>query len=259
MKRIGVLTGGGDAAGMNPALRAVVRTARGRDVEVVGIETGWLGLEEIIFEAPLWQAEPESPGNPPWVYFDAYAVTGYFGGIIGVDDRAEMTRDWIAQSLGVAQDQATSRGLTGAERDAYIAAHRFDLASEIAGEELMDGSVTGNPLDTVADLMTRVLPHHKRVADERGMDLIMYEGGSHVVGIGPMVDDADLTAFFMHFNYTAEMGALYERLIAGWRALGGGAFVAYNDIYAPSKWGSWGAQRWLGDDNPRWRALVDAL
>ncbi len=27
MKRIGVLTGGGDAAGMNAALRAVVRTA----------------------------------------------------------------------------------------------------------------------------------------------------------------------------------------------------------------------------------------
>lgn len=46
MKRIGVLTGGGDAAGMNPALRAVVRTAFGRGVEVVGIERGWLGLAE---------------------------------------------------------------------------------------------------------------------------------------------------------------------------------------------------------------------
>lgn len=46
MKRIGVLTGGGDAAGMNPALRAVVRTALGRGVEVVGIERGWLGLAE---------------------------------------------------------------------------------------------------------------------------------------------------------------------------------------------------------------------
>jgi 6-phosphofructokinase 1 len=31
---------------MNPALRAVVRTARSRDVEVVGIERGWLGLAE---------------------------------------------------------------------------------------------------------------------------------------------------------------------------------------------------------------------
>ena len=46
MKRIGVLTGGGDAAGMNTALRAVVRTARQEGVEVIGIEKGWQGLAE---------------------------------------------------------------------------------------------------------------------------------------------------------------------------------------------------------------------
>ncbi len=44
MKRIGVLTGGGDAAGMNPALRAVVRTAWHHGAEVVGIKKGWRGL-----------------------------------------------------------------------------------------------------------------------------------------------------------------------------------------------------------------------
>ena len=46
MKRIGVLTGGGDAAGMNPALRAVVRTAWQHGAEVVGIKRGWRGLAE---------------------------------------------------------------------------------------------------------------------------------------------------------------------------------------------------------------------
>ncbi|MFH1844496.1 MAG: ATP-dependent 6-phosphofructokinase [bacterium] len=46
MKRIGVLTGGGDAAGMNPALRAVVRTAWSHGAEVLGIRRGWLGLSE---------------------------------------------------------------------------------------------------------------------------------------------------------------------------------------------------------------------
>jgi 6-phosphofructokinase 1 len=46
MKRIGVLTGGGDAAGMNTAIRAVVRTAHGFGAEVVGIKKGWLGLAE---------------------------------------------------------------------------------------------------------------------------------------------------------------------------------------------------------------------
>lgn len=46
MKRIGVLTGGGDAAGMNPALRAVVRTAWRNNAEVIGIKRGWQGLAE---------------------------------------------------------------------------------------------------------------------------------------------------------------------------------------------------------------------
>lgn len=46
MKRIGVMSGGGDAAGMNAALRAVVRTAWTKGAEVVGINRGWLGLSE---------------------------------------------------------------------------------------------------------------------------------------------------------------------------------------------------------------------
>ena len=46
MKRIGVLTGGGDAAGMNTAVRAVVRTAWQKGAEVVGIQRGWRGLAE---------------------------------------------------------------------------------------------------------------------------------------------------------------------------------------------------------------------
>ncbi len=50
MKRIGVLTGGGDAAGMNPALRAVVRTAWQNNAEVIGIRKGWLGLAEGAYE-----------------------------------------------------------------------------------------------------------------------------------------------------------------------------------------------------------------
>ena len=44
IKRIGVLTSGGDAPGMNAAVRAVVRTALGQGLECVGIRRGWNGL-----------------------------------------------------------------------------------------------------------------------------------------------------------------------------------------------------------------------
>ena len=43
-KKIGVLTSGGDAPGMNAAVRAVVRTAINNGVEVVGIYRGYSGL-----------------------------------------------------------------------------------------------------------------------------------------------------------------------------------------------------------------------
>lgn len=46
MKRIGVLTSGGDAPGMNAAIRAVVRSAIGKGMEVYGVDRGFEGLIE---------------------------------------------------------------------------------------------------------------------------------------------------------------------------------------------------------------------
>ena len=44
IKKIGVLTSGGDAPGMNAAVRAVVRTAISKGMEVFGIRRGYMGL-----------------------------------------------------------------------------------------------------------------------------------------------------------------------------------------------------------------------
>ena len=58
---IAVLTSGGDAPGMNAAIRAVVRTAIARGLKVKGIERGYMGLlnEEIIEPAmfPILSSE----------------------------------------------------------------------------------------------------------------------------------------------------------------------------------------------------------
>ncbi|MDP2916783.1 MAG: ATP-dependent 6-phosphofructokinase [Dehalococcoidia bacterium] len=58
--RIGVLTGGGDCAGLNPALKWVVKTAmderlewkRGTRYEVLGIRDGWKGLVNVDMTSP---------------------------------------------------------------------------------------------------------------------------------------------------------------------------------------------------------------
>jgi 6-phosphofructokinase 1 len=59
MKRIGVLTSGGDAPGMNCAIRAVVRTAIYHGLEVMGIERGYAGL----IDGVAWQMGARSVGG----------------------------------------------------------------------------------------------------------------------------------------------------------------------------------------------------
>lgn len=46
IKNIGVFTSGGDAPGMNAAVRAVVRTARHYDLRIFAIKQGYLGMVE---------------------------------------------------------------------------------------------------------------------------------------------------------------------------------------------------------------------
>jgi 6-phosphofructokinase 1 len=58
LKRIGVLTGGGDAPGLNPAIRAVVGKAAELDIEVVGVYDGWRGLLDENKDG-VWPLDPD--------------------------------------------------------------------------------------------------------------------------------------------------------------------------------------------------------
>ena len=45
---IGILTGGGDVPGLNPAIRAVTFRALQEGYRVIGIRRGWAGLVDMI-------------------------------------------------------------------------------------------------------------------------------------------------------------------------------------------------------------------
>src|SRR5271166_4017176 len=47
---IGILTGGGDVPGLNPAIRAVTIRAMREGYEVIGIRRGWGGLVDMVRE-----------------------------------------------------------------------------------------------------------------------------------------------------------------------------------------------------------------
>ena len=54
---IGILTGGGDVPGLNPAIRAVTIAARREGYEVIGIRRGWAGLVEMVPDAQADNSE----------------------------------------------------------------------------------------------------------------------------------------------------------------------------------------------------------
>lgn len=206
-----------------------------RLVRVISTHTGWLGREADILDAPLVVAE----GRPaPYRSFDAYAVTGYFSAQLVGDEKYRMVKDWLAES----RQADPNRPLA--------------LALARAAEEVADGRHSGKSEGSIEDMVTNVFPHHAQVARDHRLTLVMYEGGSHIVGLGAALEDPDMSTFLQTLSYTPEIGALYRRLMKGWSAVTDAPFNAFVDVSSPSKWGSWGALRHLGDDNPRWQALT---
>ena len=47
---IGILTGGGDVPGLNPAIRGVTRRALHQGYQVIGLRRGWAGILETVRE-----------------------------------------------------------------------------------------------------------------------------------------------------------------------------------------------------------------
>ncbi|MDX1780736.1 MAG: calcium-binding protein, partial [Thalassovita sp.] len=214
-------------AGMRAAQVADIWTAvfgkqaDDRLVRVIATHTGWPGLEDALLRAPLWLDEDKG-NRPPAASFDAYAVTGYFGFELGDEDFAPRIKQWLQSG----EDDAVKRTFAA----------------------LKDGSVK--------ELTEDLFPYHAGVARQHGMDLVMYEGGTHVVGHGAWISDEELSGFFQRFNYSPEMATLYADVLDAWARAGGTLFNAFVDVANSSQWGSWGAKRYLEDDNPRWDRLM---
>ncbi len=221
---------------------------------VLATQTGWLGLEDQL-EAQHWQAE--SPDHPaPPTLFDTYAITGYFSGTLGSPEGAPILRAWLSDAQAEARVEGAAQGLQGTDLDRFAQTRAHRLLEPKLTEELRDGRHSNDPRGSVTRVLTHYLPYHLDVAARWNLDLVAYEGGTHLVGLGEVMNDPDLTELFVDFNYSEGMGALYSELLQGWYAGGGGTFVHYSDIRRANHWGSFGVLRHLTDDNPRWQALI---
>lgn len=196
-----------------------------RLVRVMGVHTAYLGLEHPFLEGKLWQGERSTL---PDQLFDAYAVTGYFYLPFGDEKYLSALREKIAATQ-----------------------------SDPAGREVVyDGMALEVRNGSLKKLLGEWWPYHAKVAESYGMDLIMYEGGTHIVAHGDAGKDAQFNEALFEFNYSPQVQGLYLDLVAGWHKIGGRLFNGFEEVGKPRRSGSWGHLRHLDDRTGRWDILM---
>ncbi len=78
------------------------------------------------------------------------------------------------------------------------------------------------------------------LAEARGLDLLAYEGGQSLVGIGNVINNQALTALFVAANRDPRMGDMYSKMLDNWHAAGGGLFMSFQSVGEYGRYGSWG-------------------
>jgi hypothetical protein len=99
------------------------------------------------------------------------------------------------------------------------------------------------------------------IAKKHRLRLLAYEGGQHLVGTGGAENNQALTNLFIEANRHPRMYDLYRNHFRHWTEAGGGLFMIFSNVAAPSKWGSWGMLEYQNQpaaDAPKYRAYLDA-
>ncbi len=124
IRRIGVLTGGGDCPGLNAVIRAVAYTAHQNGIEVCGIRDGYLGLIENRV-APLVEAEVRD-------------ILTRGGTILGTSNKANPSK----YAVGTLPDGKPDFQDVSHQCLATITRHKLDALILIGGDGTMAGAKT---------------------------------------------------------------------------------------------------------------------
>lgn len=150
--------------------------------------------------------------------------------------------------------------------DALATAPYFggELGSRRAGEVVK--WTVGRVLDECEALIlqgSQRRVEYRKLATGFGLDLVAYEGGQHLVGVGSWQNNQTLTDLFVAANRQARMRDLYHLDLDSWVSDGGGGmFVAFSSIATPGRYGSWGVVEYelqTLDATPKYRALLEHI
>lgn len=175
--------------------------------------------------------------------FDDLAVTGYYGGNLGKDQKAVVT-NWM--------DVSEQRWKDGVEPSKYSYFNR------VINEDMSDGRYThiSRSLDKIEEFWRA----QKAVADANHLGFIQYEGGNgnvpFVIGSLDQLERARFMEYYRQSSHTAEDAQNYMSMFSAFLAMGGKYPAKFVEAGPVSRFGNFGALRYPGDSNPVWDAVV---
>jgi hypothetical protein len=111
-----------------------------------------------------------------------------------------------------------------------------DRVRKLSLDALMDELKTKSVPEAIEEIEKQ-----SRIAKRFGLKLVAYESGQHLVGSGPLIEDAKINELFDAANRDPRMKDAYAAYLAGWKKAGGELLMHYLNCTKPSKWGRWGA------------------
>lgn len=109
------------------------------------------------------------------------------------------------------------------------------------------------------DNLLKVIRQQAETATAYGVDLIAYEGGQHLVDHKTHKMTEGATPHLVVANRDPRMADEYQRLLAGWKDVGGKLFVAFSAPRPPTWHGSWGIKEYISQpdaETPKYNALL---
>ena len=203
LKRIGILTGGGDCPGLNAVIRAVTKAALSGNIEVVGIEDGYLGLIENRLRPLDWA--------------DVSNILTLGGTILGSCNKANPARYAIPKGDGWEIRDVREQVL----ENARVA--RLDVIVVIGGDGTMSGAAK------LIDRGLRFVGVPKTIDNDLVGTEITFGHDTAVTTAAEAIDKVHSTASSHHRVMVVELMGRY----AGWLALHAGVASGADVILIP--------------------------
>ncbi|HOI09947.1 MAG TPA: ATP-dependent 6-phosphofructokinase [Myxococcota bacterium] len=204
MKRIGILTAGGDCPGLNAVIRVVAKSAQQGGMEVVGIEDGYLGL----CEGRMRVLRPE----------DVSGIITHGGTILGACNKTNPAAHRVRQPDGTIVVRDLRDEIVARCRDAGI-----EAMVVIGGDGTMCGAAA------LAERGLPIVGVPKTIDNDLWSTEVTFGYDTAVATACDALDKVHTTAGSHHRILVVELMGRY----AGWLALGAGVASGSDVILIP--------------------------